>query len=122
MLIEELQVTARSLGEALRTSDVVQKYLSVQADCEADPETADLESRMRTLYEVLLARQQRGENLERSEIDAFNALKRQVYQLPRIAEREAALTPVKGYFAEIADEINLSLGVEFSTLAQAGRV
>jgi hypothetical protein len=45
-----------------------------------------------------------------------------VYQLPRIAEREAALTPVKGYFAEIADEINLSLGVEFSTLAQAGRV
>jgi len=28
---------------------------------------------------------------------------------------------VKGYFAEIANEINLSLGVEFSTLAQAVR-
>ena len=38
-----------------------------------------------------------------------------------VAEREAALRVVKGYFAEIADEINLSLGVEFSTLAQAVR-
>ena len=76
---------------------------------------------MLAMYEELIARQQRGEMLQRSEIDDFNNLKRQVYQHPRITEREAALTPVKRYFAEIADEINLPLGVEFSTLAQAFR-
>lgn len=122
MLTEELNIAARILGETLCARDVVQKYLKVQADCEADPETANLEKRMRTLYEELLARQQRGENLERSEIDDFNDLKRQVYQLPRIAEREAALTPVKGYFAEIADNLNFPLGTEFAVLAQAGSV
>ena len=122
MLTEELNTAAHTLGETLRARDVVQKYLKALDDCKADPETADLEKRMRTLYEELLARQQRGENLERSEIDEFNTLKRQVYQLPRIADREAALTPVKAYFAEIADEINLPLGVEFPTLAQAGSV
>jgi len=79
----------------------------------------DLEKRMHAMPEELIASQQRGENLQRSEINDFNALRRQVYQLPRIAEREDVLTQVKRYFAEIADEINLPLGVEFSTLAHA---
>ena len=122
MLTEELHTAARTLGESLHEREVVQNYLKALADCKADPETADLENRMRTLYEELLACQQRGENLERSEIDDFNALKRQVYLLPLVAEREAALRLVKSYFAEIADEINLPLGVEFPTLAQAGSV
>ena len=122
MLTEELNIAAHKLGETLRTREVVQKYLKALADCKADPETDDLEKRMRILYEELLIRQQRGENLQRSEIDDFNALKSQVYQLPRVAEREAVLTSVKSYFAENADEINLPLGVEFSTLAQAGSV
>lgn len=121
MLTEELNTAARKLGETLRTRDVVHKYLKVLADCEADPETADLEKGMTIMYNDLLARQQRGEELQRSEIDEFNALKGKVYRLPLIVEREAALTPVKGYFAEIAGEIDLSLGVEFSTLAQAVR-
>ena len=118
MLTEELHTAACTLGETLHTRDVVKKYLGALADCEADPETADLEKRMRTMYVELIACQQRGEKLRRSEIDAFNALKRQVYQHPRIAEREAVLKLVKRYFVEIADEINLSLGVEFPTLAQ----
>jgi cell fate (sporulation/competence/biofilm development) regulator YlbF (YheA/YmcA/DUF963 family) len=122
MLTEELNTAARNLGKTLHDSEVVQKYLKVLADCEADPETADLEKRMRSMYEDLLARQQRGENLQRSEIDDFNALKSQVYQLPRVAEREAVLTPVKAHFAEIADEINLPLGVEFPALAQDSSV
>ncbi len=120
MLTEELHTADSTLGETLRARDVVQKYLKALDDCKADPETADLEKRMHILYEELLTRQQRGEKLQRSEFDDFNTLKKQVYQLPRIAERETALTPVKALFAEIANEINLPLGVEFPTLAQAG--
>jgi len=122
MLTEELHTAALMLGEILHNSDVVQKYLKALADCEADPETADLEKRMRTIYEELLARQQRGENLQRSEIDDFNTLKRQVYQHPRIAEREASLIRVKQAFADIADDLNISLGTDFAALAQAGSV
>ena len=121
MLTDELNTAARNLGKTLHDSEAVQKYLKMLADCEADPETSDLEKRMHSMYEDLLARQQRGESLQRSEIEDFNTLKRQVYQLPRVVEREMALTPVKVYFAEIADEINLELGVEFPTLAQAAR-
>lgn len=118
MLPEDLQNAARTFGEALHASQAVQKYLEALADCQANPETAKLEGQMLAMYEDLIARQQRGENLRRSEIDAFNTLKRQVYQNPLIAERESALTIVKRYFVEIADEINFPLGVVFSALAQ----
>ena len=119
MLTEELRTAARALGEALHVSEAVQRYLNARADCEADPEAVDLEKRLLALYEELTTRQQRGELLQRSEIEAFNALRRQMYAHPRIAGREAAMTLVKPYFAEIADEINLPLGVEFGALAQA---
>jgi cell fate (sporulation/competence/biofilm development) regulator YlbF (YheA/YmcA/DUF963 family) len=122
MQAEELLNTSRSLGEALRASESVQKYLKALADCEADPEAADLEKRMLAMYNELITRQQCGETLTRNEIDNFNTLKRQVYQHPRIAERDAALTLVKRYFAEIADEVNFPLGMEFPTLAQAAKV
>lgn len=121
MLTEELQTGARVLGQALHASQPVQKYLGALADCNADPQAVDLEKRLLALYEELIARQQSGEILEHSEIEAFNALKRQVYQHPRIAAREAAAAAVKRQFAELADTINLPLGVEFSTLALAAR-
>jgi cell fate (sporulation/competence/biofilm development) regulator YlbF (YheA/YmcA/DUF963 family) len=119
MLTEELRTAARALGEALHGSRAVLAYFKASPDCEADPEAVGLEKRLLALYEELIARQQRGEILQRSEIDAFNALRRQVYEHPRIADREAAMTLVKPHFAEIADEINLPLGVEFAALAQA---
>jgi len=119
MLTEELRTTARALGEALRCHEAVQKYLKASADCTADAEAVDFEDRLLALYAELTSRQQRGETLQREEIDVFHALSRQVYEHPRIAGREAAATLVKPYFAEIADEINLQLGVEFAALAQA---
>jgi cell fate (sporulation/competence/biofilm development) regulator YlbF (YheA/YmcA/DUF963 family) len=118
MLTEEIQNTARLLGESLHALPPSQTYLKTQADCVANPSAADLEQRMFAMYEDLIARQQRGEELQPSEIDAFNSLKRQVFQHPLISEREAALALVKRHFSEIAEEINLPLGMEFPTLAQ----
>ncbi len=118
MLTEETQNTARLLGESLHALPAVQIYLKAQADCAADPVAADLEQRMFAMYEDLLARQQRGEELPHSEIEAFNDLKRQVYRHPQVSEREAALALVKRHFSEIADEINLPLGVKFPALVQ----
>lgn len=118
MLTEELKNAARTLGESLNASEPVYTYLKAQADCKADSEASVLEKRMFAIYDELIRRQEQGEVLSRSEIDAFNTLKRQVFQHPSIAERDAAQAQVKRYFAEIADEINFLLGVEFPTLVQ----
>ena len=122
MLTEELKNCARALGETLRASPSVQAYLQAQANCAADPEAAELENRLLALYQELLGRQQRGEALLRSEIDAFNALKSQVHQHPLIRERDTALGMVKQSFTEIADDLNFPLGMEFAALALASSV
>lgn len=120
MLTEELQNTARVLGETLHDTPAVQAYLQAQADCAADPAVSALEERLAALYQELMARQQQGEVLPRSEVDAFNTLKGQVQRSPRVQEREAALSLLKQVFAGIADEIDFPLGVEYSALARAG--
>jgi cell fate (sporulation/competence/biofilm development) regulator YlbF (YheA/YmcA/DUF963 family) len=117
MLTEELQNSACALGETLRASPSVQAYLKAQADCAADPEAADLDNRLLAVYKELLGRQQRGEALQRSEIDAFNALKNQVRQHPLIRERDATLEMVKINFRDSAENLNFPLGEEFAALA-----
>jgi len=118
MLTEELQNAARILGETLRATPSVQTYLQAKANCAANQETAGLEKRLQALYEELIGRQQRGEVLQRSEIEAFNNLKNEVRLNPLIQEREEALGLVKQTFAGIADELNFPLGAEFAVLAR----
>jgi len=122
MLTEELQNSARTLGEALSASQSVQTYLKAQANCGADLEVVDLENRLLALYQELFGRQQRGEALQRSEIDAYNTLKSQVHQHPLILERDAALILVKQTCSNVADDLNFPLGAEFAALSQAGSV
>jgi len=106
--------------QALRASPSVQIYLTALAKCVADLEATDLEKRLLALYQELVGCQQRGEALQRSEIDAYNVLKSQVHQYPLIRERDDALGLVKQTFANIANDLNFPLGVEFATLALAG--
>lgn len=120
MLTEELRNAARNLGETLRASPSVQAFLKAQADCEADPLVSDQEKQLLALYQELIGRQQRGEALLRSEIDAYNVFKSQVHHNPLIQERDTALSAVKQIFTAIADELSFPLGIEYATLAQAG--
>ncbi len=122
MLTEEIRNTARTLGETLRAGPSVQTYLQAQADCAADPEAAEIEKRLLAMYQELMSRQQHGETLQRSEIDVYNTLNSQVHQHRLVRERDAALALIKQTFADIADDLNLSLGTEFAALAQAGSV
>lgn len=122
MSTELLRNAAHKLGENLRTSSSVQAFLKAQADCEADPEVTELEKRLQGLYQELVERQQQGEALQRSEIDAYNRLKSQVHHQPLIQTRDAALSLVKQSFTAIADELSFPLGIEYANLAQAGYV
>ena len=117
-LPEDLINAARSLGRALRADPNVQAYLQVQARLQADSEASALEKRLYSLYEELVARQQAGDDLSPVELEAFYTLRRQVQTHPGIAEREATLRLLKPYFADVADELNVVLGVDFTALAQ----
>lgn len=119
MLTDEIKKTASQLGKAMRTHPAVVAYIKARDICTADPIASELEQRMLAIYKDLISRQNHGKGLRTSEIDAFNNLKSQVYRNPLIAERENALLLVKSYFADITDEINFPLGLEFPTLAQA---
>ena len=74
MLTEELQNSARALGEALRTSPAVQTYLQAQANCAADLEAADLKNCLLALYQELVGRQQRGEEMQPAVEAIINAI------------------------------------------------
>ena len=119
ILPEELQKTAQSLGEALKANEAVQAYLKAKADLEKDAEGSTLETRLFTLYESLIARQQVGETLERQELDEFYSLRNLVRTHPLVTERDAALTQAKLFLADIANEISNALGVDYTALAQS---
>ncbi len=115
----ELLESARALGTALRESPAVQAYLKAKAEAESNPEAASLEAHMLEVYQTLLARQQKGEQLTQSEVQEFYALRNQVQYHPLIKARDAALAQVKVVFAEAGTEITNLLGVDFTALALA---
>lgn len=110
----ELLESARALGATLNQAKSVQTYL--QAKTEANTESA---SHMLEVYQALIARQQNGEQLTQSEVQGFYALRNQAQSHPLIKARDAALSQVKGVFAEAGTEITNQLGVDFTALALA---
>lgn len=119
LLRDELKQAAQTLGQSLRATEVVQTYLEAQARLEADPEISSLEDRFLRLYQGLLARQQAGEELTQAEVDEFYALRSQMQRHLLVAERDAALTQLKSYFAVVGLDLSNELGVDYTALAQA---
>lgn len=118
-LSDELKQAAQALGDTLRAHDIVRAYLTAQARLEADTEAGALERQLTALYHDLTARRQAGEALRQAEVDEFYALRGRVQKHPLVAERDAALTPLKGYIADVALELSGALGVDYTALIQA---
>lgn len=116
-LPDTLREAAETMGRLLGESDVVQAYREAQARLEADPEAHALDERFRALYQGLSVRQQAGEELPQDELDEFYALRNQVRYHPLIAERDFALRELQGYFADVALELGIQLGADFTVLA-----
>jgi cell fate (sporulation/competence/biofilm development) regulator YlbF (YheA/YmcA/DUF963 family) len=118
-LSDETISAARSLGRILRKDAYVQAYLAVLERVEADKEAQELESRFYNLFEQLTTRQQAGEQLSRTEIDAFYALRSQVRANPHISERDAVLQVLKPFLADIAELISSRIGEDYAGLVAA---
>ena len=116
-LTEELLQAARTFGEALRSTEAVQAYLTAEARLRVDAEADDLDRRRQDTYQDLATRQRAGEQLPRHEVDAFHALHRQAQDHPLIAEWDIALTGVKTVFVNIGQELSQALGIDYTALA-----
>ena len=113
-----LHEAARAFGQAIRADDYVSAYLEARARAEADAATTELEQRLASLYDELLARQQAGETLNQEQRTAFYDLRRQVQTQPRLSARDEALAQLKPVLANLAGEISASLEVDYTTLAR----
>jgi cell fate (sporulation/competence/biofilm development) regulator YlbF (YheA/YmcA/DUF963 family) len=116
-LPEEIKNAAQALGKSLHADDFLRAYLEAVEAFRADLEARQLEEQLYATYNALIARQGAGEQLSREETQDFYDLRRQVQADPAISKRDNELRLIKPHLAEIADEINAPLGVDFTTLA-----
>ncbi len=117
-LTEEIKAAARQLGQVLRQDEYVRAYLDARKDAESDPEASALEKKMHVVYEALIARQQAGQGVGEEGTEAYCELHREMQDHPLIAKRNDELRLVRPRLAEIADEISLALGVDYTRFAR----
>ncbi len=116
-LTAEIQAATLRLVDSMKNDPTIQTYFQAKELVEMDAEASALENQLFSLYESLIRRQQRGEQLSEEDIQAFNSLRYQVRMHPLIAQRENALVEIKPYLAQIAQEISYALGIDYTTLA-----
>ena len=117
-LTEEIRLAAEKLGKQLGVDPGVQEFVSLKEKIQQDTEVVDLENKLAQLYRKLTERQQNGEVLERSELDEYYYLKRQVQDHPLIAVRDNQMEIVKAFFAQTAQRMTSVLGIEYTTFAK----
>ena len=117
-LPEAIKNTAQALGKSLREDDLMRAYFAALGEFQANLEAVELEQRLYRLYEVLITRQQAGEELSREDTQEFFELRSRVYAHPLISKRDEELRLIKPYLAEIADEMSAVLGVDYTALAR----
>ena len=116
-LTNEIKQAAEDLGKRLGTEAGVQEYVNLKMRTQQDVEVAGLEAKYNRLYQKLAERQQKGEVLERSELDEYYEMKRQVEDHSLIDARDIQLEEVKALFTQTAQHMTAILGRDYVTLA-----
>lgn len=116
-LTDEMKQVADDLGKQLGADSNIREYTRLAEQAHQDVDVAALEIRYNQIYQSLLERQQNGETLERSEIDEFYRLKRELIDNPMLAARDEQLVLVKALFAQTAQRLTDALGIDYSTFA-----
>ncbi len=116
-ITDEMKQAAEDLGKLLGEDASVREYIRLAEQVQQDADVTDLERRYNQMYQSLLERQQNGETLERSEIDEFYRLKRELIGHPLLTARDNQLMLVKALFAQTAQRLTDALGIEYTTFA-----
>jgi Protein of unknown function (DUF964). len=116
-LTNEIRQAAEDLGKRLGAEAGVQEYVDLKMRTQQDLEIAGLEAKYNRLHEELTGREHEGVVLERSELDEYYQLKRQVEDHPLIAARDMQLQEVKALFNQTAQHMTAILGIDYATVA-----
>jgi hypothetical protein len=114
---EEIRQVAETLGKHIKAAPGVQEFVSLQKKTQQDTEIVNLEDKLSRLHQKLTDAEQKGESLERSELDKYYSLKRQFRDHPLINAQEFQLEIVKSLFAQTAQRLSFVLGIEYTTFA-----
>jgi len=117
-LTNEIQATARQLGQSLRREEHVRAYLDAEAKCQADPEASTLEKEMYLLYEALIAHEQSEEIDGKEDMNEFHKVRKQALEHPLISKRNDIHKMVQPYLNQVAEEISFGLGMDYIFLAK----
>jgi cell fate (sporulation/competence/biofilm development) regulator YlbF (YheA/YmcA/DUF963 family) len=117
-ITEDIQSAAQELGRALHQTPAMQRYQAAAEQAAQDETLCALETRLAELHAALSAREQAGQVLPRSEINAYHNLREQILRHPLYAAREDALKQVKLTFALTAEALSSTLTVDFNELAE----
>ena len=118
-LPQDIQDAARTLADVILADSQARTYQSAVQTFENDPEAVALEKRFMDLYAELIARQQKGEILSQQDIAPFYTLRSEYYAHPLIVARNDALGVFKPLLADMAEQISVQLGIDFTELAHA---
>ncbi len=114
-----IQDVARALADAILADSQARGYQSAIRTFEDDPQVVALEKRFMDLYAELIARQQKGEILSQQDMAPFYTLRSEYYAHPLIVARNDALSAFKPLLADMAEQISVQLGLDFTELASA---
>jgi hypothetical protein len=117
-LTSEVETAARQLGQCLRQDDYIRAYLDALEESHTNPEASALEAKMYAEYERLIAREQEGEILNYEDTREFYELRKQVQDHPLISRRNRIHREIRPYVHQIAEEISLVLGMDYTILAK----
>ena len=110
-LSDAVKQAAEELGKRLGVEKGVQNYIDLREKTQQDLDVVSLENKHDQLYQKLSECQQMGESLDRSELDEYYALKRQVQGHPLVDARDTQLEGVKGLFGQTVQRMTSILGV-----------
>jgi cell fate (sporulation/competence/biofilm development) regulator YlbF (YheA/YmcA/DUF963 family) len=117
MISNELEQTAKKLGQDLRNMPEVVAYLQAAQAVQENAEAVALEEKFLTLYQQLVAQEQAGQALDKNQLTEYYQLREQVRFHPLIAAREEQLQMAKLIFADVGQILTSALGIDFSALA-----
>lgn len=115
-LDNELKQAAENMGQVLRAHEAVQAYLKAQAALDEDTDIGALDRQYQETYQTLLARQRAGEPLTNAEIEAFQALRKEVQGSPLVLQRDMALNDAKSVLVNVGYDLSMELGLDYPAL------
>ncbi len=116
MLITEIHEAAVEFGRTLRQSPAVSAYRAAEEALAADPDAQALMAELRSVQQVFIATQKRGETPPPESTEALRRCQADVRANEVIMAHLRATNDVKAFLPVVATEVSRALGTDYARL------